>query len=69
MNTQYDLFEVVPNQFPRWIGAAADLANAKERLNDLARSSSGGEFFVRDFCSGSVVAHSQKPQARKFVDA
>jgi hypothetical protein len=60
MNTQYDLFEVVPNQFPRWIGAAANLAHAKERLKDLAQSSSGGEYFVRDFCSGSVVAHAQK---------
>jgi hypothetical protein len=69
MNTQYDLFEVVPNQFARWIGAAVNLAHAKERLNDLAQSSSGGEFFVRDFCSGSVVAHTQKPQPRKLADA
>lgn len=65
MNTQYDLFEVVPNQFPRWIGGAANLAHAKERLNDLAQSSSGGEYFVRDFCSGSVVAHAHKPPLHK----
>ena len=69
MNTQYDLFEVVPNQFPRWIGAAANLAHAKERLNDLAQSSSEGEYFVRDFCSGSVVAHSQKRRPRKPAEA
>jgi hypothetical protein len=69
MNTQYDLFEVVPDQFPRWIGAAANLAHAKERLKDLAQSSSEREYFVRDFCSGSVVAHSQKRQARKSANA
>ncbi len=69
MNTQYDLFEVVPNQFPRWIGAAANLAHAKERLNDLAESSSEREYFVRDFCSGSVVAHSQKRRPPKSANA
>ena len=68
MNTQYDLFEVVPNQFPRWIGAAMNLAHAKERLKDLAQTSSG-EYFVRDFCSGSVVAHAEKRQPRKPADA
>lgn len=69
MNTQYDLFEVVPNHFPRWIGAAADLAHAKERLNDLAQSSSERQYFVRDFCSGSVVAHSQKRHLSKPAEA
>jgi hypothetical protein len=69
MNTQYDLFEVVPDQFPRWIGAAANLAHAKERLKDLAQSSSEREYFVRDFCSGSVVAHSQKRPSPKSANA
>jgi len=65
VNTQYDLFEVVPNQFPRWIGGAVNLAHAKERLKDLAQSSTGGQYFVRDFYSGSVVAHAHKLSPRK----
>lgn len=69
MNSQYDLFEVVPDQFPRWIGAAVNLAHAKERLKDLAQSSSGSEYFVRDFCSGSVVAHAQKRQPKNSANA
>jgi hypothetical protein len=69
MNTQYDLFEVVPNQFPRWIGGAVNLAHAKERLKDLAQSSSGGEYFVRDFYSGSVVAHAHKLSPRRSANA
>jgi hypothetical protein len=56
METQYDLFEMIPGTFPRWVGAAATLEHARIRLRDLSQARTGGEYFVRDFYSGSVVA-------------
>lgn len=56
METQYDLFEMIPGTFPRWVGAAATLEHARIRLRDLAQARTGREYFVRDFYSGSVVA-------------
>jgi hypothetical protein len=56
METQYDLFEMKPDGFPQWVGAAASLEHARIRLRDLAQSSIGSDYFVRDFYSGSVVA-------------
>lgn len=61
MQTQYDLFEMKPDGFPQWVGAAASLEHARIRLQDLAQSSIGSDYFVRDFCSGSVVAVSGRP--------
>ncbi|HEV2379061.1 MAG TPA: hypothetical protein VG206_04620 [Terriglobia bacterium] len=62
METQYDLFEMKADGFPQWVGAAASLEHARIRLWDLAQSSIGSDYFVRDFCSGSVVAVSGPPQ-------
>jgi hypothetical protein len=56
MEAQYDLFEMKPDGYPKWVGAAASLEHARTRLQDLAQSSMGSDYFVRDFCSGSVVA-------------
>jgi len=56
METQYDLFEMRPDTFPRWVGAAATLEHARIRLRDLSLAETTAEYFVRDFYSGSVVA-------------
>jgi hypothetical protein len=61
MDVQYDLFEMTPDGYPRWVGAAASLEHARARLRDLAQSSKGTEYFVRDFYSGSVVAVAPRP--------
>jgi hypothetical protein len=60
MEAQYDLFEMKPDGYPRWVGAAASLEHARIRLRDLAQSSLGSDYFVRDFYSGSVVAVANK---------
>ncbi len=62
MDGQFDLFEVRWGAFPQWVGAAASLQQAKRRLENLVRDEVGVEFFVRDFCSGSVVAFAGGPQ-------
>jgi len=64
METQYDLFEMMPGAFPRWIGAAATLEHARIRLRDLSQDQTGSEYFVRDFYSGSVVAYAGRSLAR-----
>ena len=56
-STRYDLFELPPNSFPRWISSAADLKEAKRQLEALPEPHVGGEYLVRDFYSGSVVAY------------
>jgi hypothetical protein len=61
MDAQYDLFELTRDGYPRWVGAAASLEHARIRLRDLAQSSKGAEYFVRDFYSGSVVAVAPRP--------
>jgi hypothetical protein len=55
MDGQFDLFEISGSAFPQWVGAAADLEQAIRRLENLAQAKTGTEYFVRDFCSGSVV--------------
>ena len=56
-STRYDLFELPQDGFPRWISSAADLKEAKKQLEALPDPQVGGEYLVRDFCSGSVVAY------------
>ena len=57
MDPRYDLFELPRNGFPRWISSAADLKEAKRQLEALPDPELGGEYLVRDFYSGSVVAY------------
>jgi hypothetical protein len=57
MDPRYDLFELPPNGFPRWISSAADIREAKRQLDSLPEPQVGGEYLVRDFYSGSVVAY------------
>ncbi|HXJ97155.1 MAG TPA: hypothetical protein VMT20_30315 [Terriglobia bacterium] len=56
MERQYDLFERQLDGPSRWIDAADDLRQARRKLERLMRTSTGTEYFVRDFCSGTVVA-------------
>jgi hypothetical protein len=57
MDPRYDVFELPPNGFPRWISSAVDLKEAKRQLEALPEPHVGGEYLVRDFYSGSVVAY------------
>jgi hypothetical protein len=57
MEARYDLFELPPNGFPEWIGSAIDLPEAKGKMNDLPKPAPGGQYLVRDFYSGTVVAY------------
>lgn len=60
MEKQYDLFEMLPDGYPQWVGAAASLEHARVRLGELTQSSRNRNYFVRDFYSGSVVAISNR---------
>lgn len=57
MDPRYDLFELPPDGFPRWISSAVDLKEAKRQLEALPDLDKGGEYLIRDFYSGSVVAY------------
>lgn len=65
MDGQFDLFEMKDSAFPQWVGAAADFEQAIRRLENLAQARMGVEYFVRDFCSGSVVAFARHPGSRE----
>ena len=62
MDSRYDLFELAPGRFPEWIGSAHDLAEAKKKMEDLPQLAIGGQYLIRDFCSGSVVAYTLSPK-------
>jgi len=57
MEKRYDLFELPPGGFPQWIDSASDLSEAKKKMSDLPEPAPGGEYLVRDFYSGLVVAY------------
>ena len=61
MNARYDLFELPPGGFPQWISSAADLPEAKRKMNELPDPAPGGQYLVRDFLSGTVVAYTVSP--------
>ena len=61
MDGRFDLFELKRGAFPQWVGAAASLQQARCQVESLARAKTGVEYFVRDFCSGSVVAFAGRP--------
>ena len=65
MNTRYDLFELPPGGFPQWISSAADLPEAKKKMGDLPEPQPGGQYLVRDFFSGAVVAYTISPNPSK----
>jgi hypothetical protein len=54
---RYDLFEFLPGRFPEWIDSASDLPEATKKMQDLPKRASGGQYLVRDFYSGMVVAY------------
>jgi len=62
---QYDLFEIRQGCDSRWVGAAANPEHARKRLHELAQSSSGVKYFVREFSSGSIIAASLGLRTRK----
>jgi hypothetical protein len=62
MNARYDLFELPPGGFPQWISSAADLPEAKKKMNDLPHPGPGGQYLVRDFLSGNIVAYTISPR-------
>ena len=57
MEARYDLFDLPPGGFPVWIGSAIDLPEAKQKMYDLAKPASRGQYLLRDFYPGTVVAH------------
>ena len=57
MEERYDLFEFPPDAFPKWIGSASNLSEAREKMEKLPLPPPGGEYLVRDFYSGAIVAY------------
>ena len=57
MEKRYDLFEFRSDAFPRWIGSASDLPEARKKVESLPPPAPGGEYLVREFSSGMVVAY------------
>jgi hypothetical protein len=66
MNTRYDLFELPPGGFPQWISSAADLPEAKKKMDELPHPEQGGQYLVRDFLSGTVVAYTLSPAPQRY---
>ena len=65
MNARYDLFELPPGGFPQWISSADNLPEAKKKMNELPHPGQGGQYLVRDFYSGNVVAYTISPAPQK----
>ena len=63
---RYDLFEFLPGRFPEWIDSASDLPEATKKMQDLPKRASGGQYLVRDFYSGTIVAHSDPRGLESF---
>ncbi|HEY6290013.1 MAG TPA: hypothetical protein VI455_00400 [Terriglobia bacterium] len=57
MEARYDLFELPPGGFPQWIDSAVGLPEAKNKMEGLPQPAPGGQYLVRDFYSGTVVAY------------
>lgn len=57
MEERYDLFEFLPDAFPKWIGCASDLTQARSKMEKLPQLAPGSEYLVRDFYSGNIVAY------------
>jgi hypothetical protein len=57
MEERYDLFEFPPDAFPKWVGSAPDLHEARKKMEKLPPLAPGSEYLVRDFYSGAVVAY------------
>jgi len=57
MEKRYDLFELPPGGFPQYIDSASDLPEAQKKMQDLPPPALGGQYLVRDFYSGMVVAY------------
>jgi len=57
MEKRYDLFAFPPGAFPTWVGSASDLPEARKKVESLPPLEPGGEYLVRDFYSGMVVAY------------
>ena len=62
MENRYDLFELPPGGFPRWLDSASDLPEARKKMTNLPAPEPGGEYLVRDFHSGMVVAYTFREQ-------
>jgi len=56
-STRFDLFQLPTTGLPQWISSVVDLKEAKRQLEALPDPQVGGEYLVRDVCSGSVVAY------------
>ena len=57
MEKRYDLFQLAPGGFPRWVASAYSLPEAKQKMRQLARLPDGERYLVRDFLSGVIVAY------------
>jgi hypothetical protein len=57
MEKRYDLFELPPAGFPEWIDSASEFSEATQKMQDLPKPAAGGQYLVRDFYSGTVVAY------------
>jgi len=57
MDARYDLFELSPGRFPEWIGSAVDFSEATTKMESLPQLPPGGQYLIRDFYSGTVVAY------------
>lgn len=57
MEKRYDLFELPSRGFPQWLDSASNLAEATDKMISLPPPGPGGEYLVRDFYSGKIVAY------------
>jgi hypothetical protein len=71
MEERYDLFEFPADSFPKWIGSAGDLPEARRKMEKLPPPAPGSEYLVRDFYSGTeghrVVAYTLRKKRGTIV--
>jgi hypothetical protein len=63
MEQRYDLFEFPPDAFPKWIGSASDLPEARKKMENLPPPAPGSEYLVRDFYFGTVVTYTRSERS------
>jgi len=61
MEMRYDVFQLPAEGFPRWVTSASTLPEAKEKMGQLSKKLDEGQYLVRDFLSGLVVAYTLSP--------
>ena len=57
MEKRYDLYELPSRGFSQWLDSASNFAEATDKMIALPPPGLGGQYLVRDYRSGRIVAY------------